>query len=264
MLNGFRSFLGVGNFSQQGIHYYLITDTRTVDYYTLPSPFDLDNKVFRFNLNTELYMSRTDNVSISDDGKYFYAIGSATNALRFILSKPFDLSTASLDFTIANFDSQEATCFHLENNGTVFYKNNNAGSILQFSLSTPYDIRTRVQTGSLGGFPSNGPGDPAFSPDGTSVVIGRRGGNTIIGGTCSTAFDISTFSQTNTFTTADADPSCCKWNEDGTRLFVRHSSPDMVNEFFTTNPYSLSGMSFVRQVLNNPSYAAGGHDFNYF
>lgn len=256
---------------EPGTNYYVIPGTNnTIQQYVLPSPFDLDNKTLSSTLDVSSYVDRVDNLYISPDGFTFYTISTGGSPparpgdiLQFTLSEPYDLSTASLSFTLSNFYSGEATCFEITKGGEVLYINNNSGSIIQYQLSTPYDIRTRTQVGTLGGFPSDGPGDPAFSPDGQSVVIGRRSGNTIIGGTCSTPFDISTFNQTDTFTTSDADPSCCKWNNDGSKLFVRHASPDMVNEFSAITPYSLNGISFVKQVFDNPSFAAGGHDFSY-
>ena len=252
-----------------GNHYYLIrnTDTRQIHYYNLATPFNLDDSKVPNNADFILTVSgltRVDNMEISNDGTIFYVGGSLnTNIIRYTLSTPFDLSTASNAISISNVtNSSELICFEIADEGRKLYVGSGGeGLIRQFTLSTPYDITTRTQTTTLGGFVSSGPGDPAFSPDGTKVVFGQRGGN-IRGGTCSTPFDLATFTQTHTLNTSDADPSCAKWNTDGTKLYVRHASPDMINEFTTANPYTLGGMTFTRQVFNNPSYAAGGHEFN--
>lgn len=253
---------GKSNFSE-GIHYYNIPDTDTIDYYFLKSPFDLNSRIFKYKLDPTNRISRTDNMKISNDGFQIYVCETRGDVLNYKLTLPFRLNTAIYDYTISNLFSEEATCFEIVNKGYSFFYNN-GGTLLQFDLSVPYDISSRTQTGSYGGFKSTGgPGDPAFSPDGLKMVLGARGRNYIEGGSLTTPFDINTYTQETTFITPDVDPSCCKWNQNGTKLFVRHSSPDMVNEYATSNPYSLINMTFVKQVFNNSSFAAGGHDFNY-
>jgi hypothetical protein len=251
--------------AQAGLHYYNIENAGSGEilYYKLPQPFDLDNRQFMSVLNIG---ERVDVFDISNDGTRFWALGdngATSNIREFSLQTAFDLATATLVDSIPYpFDPDPPICFEFADNGKKWYIEN-AGQLIQYDLSTPYDIRSRTQTGTIGGFPTSGAGDPAFSPDGSRLTIGLRSGTTIRSGSCSTPFDISTYREEATFTTSNGDPSCAKWNEDGTRLYVRHASPDMVNEYATTTPYSVAGMSFVRQVFNNPGFAGGGHEFNY-
>jgi hypothetical protein len=255
-----------------GEHYYLIRDFSTlqVQYYKLSTPFNLDDPKVPNNPDFVLTvsgMSRVDNIIISEDGKTFYVAGSSQAlAAKYILSTPFDLSTAVYQGLVsaAPTTGGEFTCFSLQDKGKKYYLSNVGSNILQFDLSTPNDITTRTQTATLGGFPINGPGDPAFSPYGTKVIFGVRSGSTIRGGVCSIPFDLATFTETHTYNTPQNDPASVKWNEDGTKFYTRHASPNMVLEFTVSNPYTLEGTTYIRQVFDNPNYAAGGQDFNYY
>jgi len=256
---------------EAGTHYYLIRDTSSLEvlHYELPNPFDLANKGSpTSNLNSNLF--RIDNVIISNDGTLFYVSGSRSNNAveKYTLSTPFNLNSASLDTTITSLNQPgELTCFQLADNGTKLYMNESA-QIQQRILSTPFDLATHGNVvATLSGEASDGPGDVAFKPDGTAVSFGHRGSSLIVTYDLSTPFDIATASNKRTFNatsaSGDSDPSCVKWNGNGATAFVRHASPDMVNQYNTNTPYSVSGMSFAGQVFNNPSFAAGGQDFNY-
>ena len=257
--------LSVQGNAPNGMHYYNIPHSTAgiLEHYALSSPFDLVNKG---NVYSSLNVGfRIDVLDISSDGKTLWLLGDTPdNIYTYNLTTPYDLSSAILVSTQAFwFNADPPTCFEIINNGTKLFIEDFNGALIQYSLNPAYDLSSRVQTGSLTGFPQSGPGDPAFSQDGSKVVFGQRGGYTIRGGTLSSPFDISTYTETHTFITPDGDPSCAKWNADGTLLFVRHASPDMVNEYTTSTPYTLNGMAFSRQIYNNPAFAGGGHEFNY-
>jgi len=245
-----------------GTHFYYIPQNtqNIIEHYILSTPFDISNLGSPTNtLNTGFGGSGTLGMALSNDGTIFYA-HELTAVKKYNLSTPFDLSSAGSG---TNFTVGDGSAFQFADEGNKFYINDGNGVLEQYELSTAYDVTTRTgPTATLGGFPSFGPGDPAFSPDGTQVVIGEISGSTITGGTCSTPFNIGTFNQTNTFTTNLADPVCCKWNGDGTTLFVRHASPNDVEEYSTPNPYSLNGLTFVQQLFVD-AFATGGIDFNY-
>jgi len=255
---------------KSGEYYYLIEFEKNKEllYFDLNNPFDIANKGNAdFVLSTQ---DRPTNMDVTNDGASIYIAartdGSpAIQIEKYDMSSPFDLSTAIFDTSlnlVVSLPSQNVTCFEFADAGNKFYQNDGNGNILQFDLAAPYDIPSASQSASLAGNTSVGPGDVAFRPDGLKVSFGHRSDNNIVTFDLSTPFDIGTASNKKSFGTPDDDPSCLKWNADGTTAFVRHASPDMVNQFDTTTPYSVDGMSFVGQVFNNPGFADGGHEFN--
>jgi len=251
-----------------GTHFYNIDNRNDAEvlHYELSTPFDIANKGSTTS-TLSLSVNTIEGMALTPSGETIFVVTDPTTAEKFDLSTPFDLSRAGsgTSVTIPGTSAVDATAFTFGDEGNKLYVQGGLNELSQFDLSTPFDPSTSgSKTGSISGFPNNGPGDPAFSPDGTKVVIGERGSSAkITGGECSTPYDIDTFTQTGTFTTSDADPLCCKWNGDGTTLFARHASPNMVNEFSTTTPYSVSGMSFVGAIFTNSGFATDAIDFNY-
>ena len=261
---------------EAGRHFYnCVSTTGGIDYYYLSTPGDIETRSFVSNFNPiqeTSGLTRNDNMGMSNDGKIMYAV--ATNdVICYRLSRPFDPASAEFVFRVDNFHSAtEPTCFHFADHGRKFYDHQGAdGQIVQHDLTIPYDIRSRtngVNTLTGLGFPNWGPGNPAFSPDGSRVTIGSRSRPDIISGRCLTPFDLTTFitdssvSSIGAGTDGSNDPSSCIWNRDGTKLYVRHASPDMVNKWNCPTPYSLAGATYVEQVMPNTSFTAGGLHIN--
>ena len=252
-----------------GLHYYLVEGSFNAEvlHYELTTPFNLANKGSPTS-NLSVNNNRVDNIEISNDGTKFYAVEEdGNNVEQYTLSTPFNLNSASSPTDITTLGTTFSECFDIADNGTKLYMND-SGEIKQRTLTTPFDITTHSGVNaSLSGESTNGPGDPAFKPDGTKITFGDRFSPLIVTYDLGTPFDISTASNKTTYDatadSGDSDPSCLKWNGDGTVALVRHASPDMVNRYTTTTPYSVSGMSFDQQIFNNPDFAAGGHEFNY-
>lgn len=249
-----------------GTFYYIVDSAGFVEFYTLPSPFDIANR--GSPTSTFSRAERVDNIAVSNDGSVVYIDGSKGDSTeRLDLNTPFDIGDISqrTQESLPIAGASERTCLDFADQGNRLYQNSGDGEIVQYNLSTPYDITTAGGiTGSISADAAEGPGDPAFSPDGLKMAFGIRNGDTVTSGSLSTPFDISTFTEEDTFSTTNGDPSCLKWNDDGTEAYIRHASPDMVNEFSTSVPYSTQTMSFTQELIPTEEYgfAAGGHEFN--
>lgn len=126
----------------------------------------------------------------------------------------------------------------------MYIAGSNAGSAYQYDLTTDYDISTAgfTQSYNLGqndarAMTFNDTGDKMYSTDDGEIRSFSL----------TTAWDISTASALNTFTTtADDFPSGLAWNNDGTTLLTGGSQNENALEYTCTTAYDISTAS-----LNN-------------
>jgi len=247
-----------------GRHFY-ITDggstsgPATLEHYELSTPFDISNLGTADGSVT--INDAIDNFDIRQDGSEVYIVNDENSDMTvFDLPTPFNLSSATNERTVNRGTSARPTAFKFHDDGSILYVSAN-GNLEQYSLPTPYDVTNMNLVGVI--TDSGEIGEPAFNPSGTLLTYGRRSGSDeIVTGTLSTPFDISTFSETHSVT-ATTDPSCVKWNGDGTTAVIRHASPNDVNERTTTTPYSVDGMGGETLLFDAGGFTTGGIEFNY-
>jgi len=256
-----------------GKHFYYIPtyqDQFEIEYYQLSTPFDVVNR----GSPTDLFdpavagiFEGSTAVAIRNDGTKILTCHRDEYACH-DLSTPFDTTNASLAYSGSDLPDPlvgvRATIDIVGDDR--FYLDTDNAELTQFDLSTPFDIRTRTAAGThTFNVSCQNVGAPAFSPDGTIMTVGTRGSDKILQSTCSTPFDITTYDDANqnTFTTTDNDPMTVKWNGDGTKFFVRHLSPEMLDRYSVSTPYTLNGVSFETRIDTGPSNGTIEFNYNY-
>jgi hypothetical protein len=170
-------------------------------------------------------------ISMSSDGTKLYIIDDATNYVN-----QYNLSTAWNLSSISGNSPSSTTSFGLLGNGyyqdmwfkpdgTAFYYVTSQNRCYSYGLSTAWDISSTVNSSSQlvlsGGNYFKG---CAFSPDGTKFFTSESNGNTIIRYDLSTAWDITTGSQTSSVSigTTSSYAVAISISSNGRQLFVKN------------------------------------------
>ena len=87
----------------------------------------------------------------------------------------------------------------------------------------------------------------AFNTDGTKMFIVGAIGDDVYEYACSTGFDVSTCSFTDTFSVVAQEnaPNDLAFNTDGTKMFIVGPAGDDVNEYACTTGFDVSTCSFT-------------------
>lgn len=159
-----------------------------------------------------------------------------------------NLKYDNISFSVA---SQETSPFGISfsPDGTKMYVVGTAGDDLnEYTLSTAWDITTAsyVQTLPLAVYEA-APHAISFKPDGTKMFIIGTGSDRVYGFELSTAWDVSTASNTENFSVSGQEitPRSVTFKPDGTKMYVIGTTGDDVNEYTLSTAWSVSTASFV-------------------
>jgi DNA-binding beta-propeller fold protein YncE len=146
-------------------------------------------------------------LSFKPDGTKMYIVrNDSTDAIyQYTLSTAWDVSTASYDSKSLNVATQDTAPqgVAFKTDGTKLYLLGNSGDDLnEYDLSTAWDVSTGsyLQVGSISAL-SNTPMDLAFNSDGTTVFIADGSDDAIHSFNLSTAWDVSTLTAGDSFST---------------------------------------------------------------
>jgi sugar lactone lactonase YvrE len=203
-------------------------------------------------------------LSFNNDGTKFYVIGTTSDkVVEYSLSEAYDISTASYlaEFSVA---TQEwvATGMAFKTDGTKMYvigqtnPSTSIGAVHEYDLSTAFDVTTSVynskyiQLNTTDAYPEG----MCFSPDGTKLFWVGRNTPRIFQWNMSTAWDISTASNTSNLSVSgkDSAPRGVALNNDGTKIYMVGSSSIKIHEYTLSTPYTLSGATFVESKSLSP------------
>jgi len=155
------------------------------------------------------------------------------------------------------------------NDGTkLFTADGSLNRIREYSLSTAFDLTTRTyvtlfsvssQEGTLQSI--------AFNNDGTKLYVVGLNEDTVFQYTLSTAFDLSTASYDSvSFSIASEEtlPTCVRFNNDGTKMYILGNSNDTVFQYTLSTAFDLSTASYdsINFVASAQDTTLGAVAFN--
>lgn len=225
-------------------------------------PYDISNPTFE---NSFSFASQTTNnfgIHIADNGEHLYVTSaSPINIYQYTMSTPWDISTAS--YVRAENLGGGVTIplgIKLSPDGTKAIVYGDAAStqydmLRQYNLSTPWNLATAslASTKENLGTLDNTPRDLVLSEDGLTIITVGAETETIRKFTLSTAFDVSSATQVQTYndTWMTGNARSLAASEDGLKLFYIDST-DITQELKMTSPWDLSTISLGDTFDTNP------------
>jgi hypothetical protein len=199
-------------------------------------------------------------IALNDDGTkaaVYRSINSGTYS-QYDLTTPWDLATRTNRTDVTNLPDANFGSIQFGDNGDRFYitEQGNGSFVEQFDLSTKYDITSASSAGTKDFGQGGQMGQPAFNSDGTTFYWAERQGSDIYSAPLSTPFDITTAGSVTQFSANSGDPHGVALSFDGSKMFTRHFSPDIVAEYDFTTPFDLSSLSYQQDNFNTVNRSA--------
>lgn len=196
-----------------------------------------DSKSFSVS-SQEIYVQ---GLFVGNNGTKLYVVGTNNDTVfQYTLSTAYDISTASYDSVSFSVSSQTSVPVGLafKSDGTSFYVADNSTEVIfQYDLTTAWDVSsasyssksfsTNSQTGD---FQSK----PAFSTDGSVMIVPKFSNDVVYQYTLSTPWDISTASYSSkSFSVASQETalSAAVLSANGDKLWVIGTAADTVFEY---------------------------------
>jgi 6-phosphogluconolactonase (cycloisomerase 2 family) len=268
------------NFNDDGTRLYMVGyNSDTIYQYTLNTPYSISsvtyNSVF---LNTAVEQDFPSVFTFNNDGSVMFLNEGSVEFIRYTLSTPYDISTATVDRLVRpGRDSfgPNYLDFTFSNDGTRLYTLGDArvlGSsgtgINQYLLNVPYEPDSAVFK--LDTFSEvSGPNSMTFNNNGTKLYVSAGLGELY-------EYDLSTPYETGsavynggTFTlTSDTEtnPNGIAFNDDGSKMFItgsRVKTNAEVYQYTLTTPFDITTVSYDNVVFSmQVDDSLGGLVFN--
>ena len=241
--------------------------------YTMSTAYDLSTlSATGDSISVSSQENAPQGLDIKRDGTSFYIVGSGSDAVyQYDMTTPFDISTASYANKSMSVSSQdgvpkEVTFSH---DGTKCYVGGAANqSIFQYNLSTAWDISTGSYSGNSFNVSSilNTPDSFDINDTGTIIIGVNAGTNKLHQLNLSTAYDISTASDSGTSFTFPSQRSQVKFSDNGAFVFsfgnpgddyFSHTSSVALDtktlNLSTGSTFNLTPTASCRVALSNPA-----------
>ena len=196
-----------------------------LNHYNLSTAFDVSTASFYNNFSVASQETTPSGFAWNNDGTKMYVCGTSSQAVNeYTCSTPYYVTTATYvqNFSVA---SQAATpwgvAFNLD--GTkMFVLGNGTDAVYEYALSTGFDVSSASYTDSYSvTAQSTYPMGLDFNPDGTKMYISDNGAQGINEYSLSAAFDVSSASFSQLFSTSALElyPAGLAFNADGSKMF---------------------------------------------
>ncbi|MEK7621210.1 MAG: choice-of-anchor U domain-containing protein [Patescibacteria group bacterium] len=180
------------SFNQDGTKMFITgSSSASVHEYSLSSAYDLSTISLINSLDVSAHETTPTGITLNEDGSKLYIVGQSSDSVHeFILSTPYDTSTAShnASFSIATEETNSTGLTFSANGSLLFVIGTTTDKVHQYQLSNNFDISTASYSAiELWVFPDDGTAqDLAFSSDGKKLYT--------VGSTNDKLFEYDTFS----------------------------------------------------------------------
>ena len=199
----------------------------------------------------------------SGDWGMFGVTFDATSGIKgsFSAVNAWDISTAvySQNFSVSAQETAPTGVFFKPDGTKMYIIGSTGDDVNEYSLTTAWDVSTSsyIQNFSVSAQDSI-PTNIFFKPDGTKMYVTGDLNNRVNEYNLSTAWDISTasYAQSYTSTSTEASPAGIFFKPDGTKMYLSGTQADEVNE------YDLSTAWDISTVVFNQVFSVAGQEAN--
>jgi len=227
----------------------------------------LASVIFSFDVSSQ--GSDPTGVAIKPDGSRLYVTDkSSFQVSQYLLSTPFDVSTASIETSLDTFsqDSQPEGVVFKPDGTKVYVVGTENDNVYEYDLSTSFDVGSASFNQSVSTTPQDSsPQGLALKPDGTKLYIAGDQDDSVDEFDLSTSFDISTASFSQSFDVSPQTTSIVglTFRPDGRRMYVLGNSSGSVFQYTLTTGFDVSSASFgVSFSTSTQTTAAEGIAFS--
>ena len=238
-------------FSSDGTRMYICfwTGTATayqpVEQYNLSTAWDVSTavpKVKKFYVGSQ--ETSPFGVYVKSDGTKMYVVGITGDDINeYDLSTAYDVSTASYNqnFSVSAQET-DPRGVEFKPDGTKMYVVGGSGDdVNEYNLSTPWDISTASynQNFSVSAQELN-PHSVRFKSDGTKMFVTGVSGDDVNEYSLSSAWDVSTASYVQNFSTGESQQIGLAFSDDGTKMYTCGTTLDYIKEWDLDTAWSLT------------------------
>lgn len=262
-------------FSTDGTKLFMLGRTNDSVYqYSLNTAFDISNVSYdsiSFSVGSQEAFP-TDIAFSTDGSKMFIIGGNSDSCYEYILSTPFDLSTASynnIDFSVSSQDSSPTGILFNTDGTKMYILGRDTDSVYQYSLATGFDLST-TSYDNVNFSVSNediSVRDIEISNDGKKFFLLGDNNDSIFQYDLLNAFDIDSVSYSNvsfSFASQETSLSSIVFSEDGNKLYATGFGNDTLYQYSTSTtipaqPAELNLPGTVEWVTGSaPTFSAVG------
>ena len=250
-------------FSPAGTKFYISSHNDYVYQFTLTNAYDLTSVTQTGYFHVAPHFSAPRDLVLSYDGKKMFVVGTGSDKIvEYVLTTPFDVSTAYWAGNEIYVGTQDLTPYSLEisSDGLNLYMHGHSArtNLHKYTMTTAYDLSTASYTGAIT-IPATY--YPSFSHDG-KYMYGRNetNGSFIsqyrVDGSTTTAVVSTPSATTWEFTETDfvfdlktqnfASMNNSRISIDGTKWFVMHAQRYLYEHTLST-PYDISTATYVQR-----------------
>jgi hypothetical protein len=203
--------------------------------------------------NSNLQDISPNGLFFNSSGTILYVMGNSNDTVtQYMLSTPWDVSTASYSMKSKNVSAQDTSPLDvfISADGTKMYVMGNFNdTVFQYTLSTAWDVSTATYS-SLSKSVTAQESDPTsvtFTADGTKMYIIGTITNTVYQYTLSTPWDVSTatYSSISKSTATEGNVSyALNFTTDGTKMFVVSAANKAIYQYTLSTPWDVSTATF--------------------
>lgn len=224
-----------------------------VNEYTLSTAWDISTATFVTNFSVTTQENSPRGIAFKSDGTKMYIVG-PTNDTIYQYSTGSTVTTGSFDLSTGNYFTDTPSA-------DVEYTFSNAGDVQSFQLevtgnSAGYDLSSAAYDSVSFSVTSQDtlPTSMKFNSDGTKMFVAGDGSNNINEYSLSTAYDVSTASYSQNFSTASqtSSPQGLFFKPDGTKMYISVSAGD-VYQYALTTAFDLSTASYESKSFSTGS-----------